>query len=165
MNQPLNLESIIERVAAWKAHGKTVVFTNGVFDILHLGHATYLEKARALGDILIVGVNDDESVRRLGKGPQRPIHTALDRAALVSALKSVDATIIFEEDTPLNWIRVIQPDVLVKGGDYDPNCEDPSNPQYMVGSDIVRAAGGQVVAIDLVPGHSTTGIIRKSSSS
>jgi rfaE bifunctional protein nucleotidyltransferase chain/domain len=164
MNQPLSLDTLLEHVATWKSQGKTIVFTNGVFDILHLGHATYLEKASAFGDILIVGVNVDESVRRLGKGPERPIHTATDRATLLSALKSVSATVLFEEDTPLNLIRAIQPDVLVKGGDYDPNSENPLDPKYMVGSDLVRATGGRVVAIDLVPGHSTTGIIHKSSS-
>ncbi|MFM7731286.1 MAG: adenylyltransferase/cytidyltransferase family protein [Flavobacteriales bacterium] len=164
MNQPLSLDTLLKHVATWKSQGKTIVFTNGVFDILHLGHATYLEKASAFGDMLIVGVNADESVRRLGKGPERPIHTATDRATLLSALKSVSATVLFEEDTPLNLIRAIQPDVLVKGGDYDPNSENPLDPKYMVGSDLVRATGGQVVAIDLVPGHSTTGIIHKSSS-
>jgi D-beta-D-heptose 7-phosphate kinase/D-beta-D-heptose 1-phosphate adenosyltransferase len=164
MTSPFDPAHITQQIAEWKKEGKSIVFTNGVFDILHLGHATYLEKAKALGDVLIVGVNSDASVRRLGKGPERPIHTAEDRARLLNALRSVDSTLIFEEDTPLQCIQMIQPNVLVKGGDYNPDCTDEQDSRYMVGSDIVRASGGHVVAIDLVPGHSTTGIIRRSTS-
>jgi len=132
--------------------GKKVVFTNGCFDILHLGHITYLQKAKQLGDILIVGVNTDDSVRRL-KGPTRPVNTDYDRAVVLSALKSVDYTVLFKEDTPLNLINAIKPSVLVKGGDYTIDT--------IVGATEVLANGGEVVTIDFVEGKSTTSIIKK----
>ncbi|MCH2198522.1 MAG: D-glycero-beta-D-manno-heptose 1-phosphate adenylyltransferase [Flavobacteriales bacterium] len=141
--------------------GKKIVFTNGVFDILHVGHVTYLEKAAEHGDVLIVGVNDDDSVRRLNKGPERPINPEDARAKIIASLKSVDHAVIFGEDTPYELIQLIQPDVLVKGGDYDPDCTDGSDKRYMVGSDVVRAKGGTVASIPLVEGFSTTGIVSK----
>lgn len=154
-------DELLHIVREWQAGGEKVVFTNGVFDILHLGHVTYLEAARQLGHRLVVGINDDLSVKRLNKGPERPIHPETARASVVSALRCVDAAVIFTEDTPLEIIRKIQPDVLVKGGDYDPDESDPSSKTYMAGSDIVRARGGEVVVIPLVDGFSTTGIVRR----
>ena len=154
--------TIEQRVAGWKAEGLRVVFTNGVFDLLHRGHVTYLAAARALGDRLVVGVNDDASVRRLNKGPERPINAAEDRCFVLEALSAVDATTVFSEDTPAALIAALEPDVLVKGGDYDPDETDPAHPRYLVGRDAVLARGGSVVAIPLVAGHSTTDMIRRS---
>ena len=133
-------------------NGGRIVFTNGVFDILHAGHTTYLDAAKALGDVLVVGLNTDESVRRL-KGPQRPVNTEADRAIVLSALRSVDHVVLFADDTPLELIRAVRPDVLVKGGDYAR--------QNIVGADDVEAAGGTVVTIPLVEGRSTTNIISR----
>lgn len=132
--------------------GKKVVFTNGVFDILHIGHVDYLRRAKELGDILVVAVNSDESVHRI-KGPERPIMGEKDRAFVVSNLKSVDYVCIFSEDTPYETIRLIQPDVLVKGADW--KVED------VVGRDIVEARGGKVITMKYLDGKSTTNIIRK----
>jgi len=146
---------------SWKDQGDRVAFTNGVFDILHLGHVTYLEAARGLADRLVVGLNSDTSVRRLGKGPERPINPEFARAKVLGALRCVDAVIIFNEDTPLRVIASCLPDVLVKGGDYDPNDTDPKSRQYIVGSDVVRARGGLVASIPLVDGFSTTAIVSK----
>jgi D-glycero-beta-D-manno-heptose 1-phosphate adenylyltransferase len=154
-------EELVHVVKQWKAAGETIVFTNGVFDILHVGHVTYLEAARCLGTKLVVGINDDAGVRALNKGPERPIHPQDARAAVVAALKCVEATVLFAEPTPLALIEKLQPDVLVKGGDYDPNETDPALQTYMVGSDVVKRNGGQVVAIPLVDGFSTTAAVRK----
>jgi len=129
-----------------------LVFTNGCFDLLHRGHAACLFEARSLGDILVVGVNDDASVRRL-KGEGRPLRGVLDRAFLLGAFESVDVVTIFEEDTPLELIRLLVPDVLVKGGDYAEGD--------IVGSEVVRAAGGEVRALSFVDGASTSGIIER----
>jgi rfaE bifunctional protein nucleotidyltransferase chain/domain len=145
----------------WKSAGEKIVFTNGVFDILHQGHVTYLEKARAFGNRLVVAINDDDSVRQLNKGIERPINPELARARVIGALRSVDATIIFKENTPLNTILAIMPDVLVKGGDYDADEINPMAKTYIVGSAEVKEAGGQVVTIDLVAGFSTTSIVKK----
>lgn len=135
-----------------KAEKKTIVFTNGVFDILHRGHVEYLAAARRLGDGLIVGVNSDSSVRRI-KGPQRPIVSEADRAFLVSQLAVVDAVCVFAEDTPFAIINALLPDVLVKGADW--KIDD------VVGRDVVEAAGGRVLTIPLVPERSTTSIIER----
>ncbi|MFN6112132.1 MAG: D-glycero-beta-D-manno-heptose 1-phosphate adenylyltransferase [Bacteroidota bacterium] len=145
-------EQVRELVAVLRQSGRRVVFTNGVFDILHAGHTTYLDAARALGDVLVLGLNTDESVRRL-KGPERPINSELDRATVVAALRSVDHVVLFADDTPLRLIEMILPDVLVKGGDY--------TRQTIVGADVVEAHGGRVVTIPLVEGRSTTGIINR----
>lgn len=131
---------------------RTVVFTNGCFDILHAGHTTYLEAAKRLGDVLVVGLNSDSSVRRL-KGESRPVNTQTDRAIVLSALRSVDYVCVFEEDTPLELITALQPDVLVKGGDYDIHS--------IVGADVVRARGGTVLALPFVEGKSTTAVIQR----
>jgi len=136
----------------WRSAGKTVVFTNGCFDLLHRGHVEYLNTAKLHGDILIVGINSDRSVHVL-KGQNRPLIGQEDRAFIISQLKAVDATIIFDEDTPYRLIKDIQPDVLVKGGDYAPD--------EVVGKDIVENSGGKVVIVPLTPGKSTTGILMK----
>ena len=139
---------------AWRyAVQGRVVFTNGVFDLLHPGHVELLTGARAQGDALVVGVNSDDSVRRLGKGPDRPVRSAADRAYVLAALASVDAVVIFDEDTPLDLVRHLEPDVIVKGGDYTADA--------IVGAPDVVARGGRVVVIPLVPNQSTTAIIEK----
>jgi len=135
-----------------RAEGKKIVFTNGCFDILHAGHVTYLAAAADLGDVLFLGLNSDESVTRL-KGPERPVNNEEDRAIVLSGLSSVDHVCVFEEDTPYELIKAIQPDFLVKGGDYTPDT--------IVGADITEARGGEVVVIALVEGKSTTAIINK----
>jgi rfaE bifunctional protein nucleotidyltransferase chain/domain len=137
---------------AARADGRRVVFTNGVFDILHPGHIRYLQQARALGDLLIVGLNSDASVRR-NKGPQRPINNEAERAELLEALECVDAVVVFDEDTPAEIIQAVQPDILVKGADW---AEDA-----IVGRDTVESLGGTVVRVPLERGYSTTEIIRK----
>ena len=147
----LTLEEMVAERQRLKAAGKRLVFTNGCFDILHLGHATYLAWARAQGDALVVAINTDASVHR-NKGPKRPIVGQDDRAALLLALRCVDYVILFDEDTPERVISAIVPDVLVKGRDWAGN---------VVGSDIVEAAGGEVRLADLVAGRSTTGIIER----
>jgi D-beta-D-heptose 7-phosphate kinase/D-beta-D-heptose 1-phosphate adenosyltransferase len=130
-----------------------VVFTNGVFDLLHPGHIALLEAARAEGDALIVGLNSDASVRRLGKGPDRPVVAEADRARVLAALAAVDCVVLFDEDTPLSLIRRLHPDVLVKGADYAPD--------QIVGAADVAAWGGRVVRVPLVRDQSTTGLLRK----
>lgn len=142
----------------WRNGGERIVFTNGVFDILHLGHVTYLNEARSLGDRLVVGINNDASVKRLGKGPERPINPEHARAAVVDALRCVDAVCVFGDDTPYDLIVSCMPDVLVKGGDYNPEERNPNEKSYIVGSDLVLKSGGRVVAIPLVQGYSTTSI-------
>jgi D-beta-D-heptose 7-phosphate kinase/D-beta-D-heptose 1-phosphate adenosyltransferase len=161
MSPDHSLEKVLPEIKAWKADGKKIVFTNGVFDILHVGHVTYLKQAKTLGDILVVGLNDDASVRRLNKGPERPINPQEARAIVLEALECVDRVVIFGEDTPFELIGATAPDVLVKGGDYDPDCTDQNDPTYMVGSDLVRQKGGEVASIPLVDGFSTTGIVRR----
>ena len=133
--------------------GQKVVFTNGCFDLLHLGHVRYLEEARSLGDALIVGVNTDASVQRLNKEPARPINPEGDRAALLAALACVDRVVLFPEDTPLELITALQPDILVKGGDYAL--------EEIVGREVVLARGGAVKVIPLVPGYSTTALLSR----
>jgi D-beta-D-heptose 7-phosphate kinase/D-beta-D-heptose 1-phosphate adenosyltransferase len=143
-----------DALVAWRAgQPGTVVFTNGVFDLLHPGHVDVLRAARGEGDVLVVGVNSDASVRRLGKGPERPIRPEADRAYVLAALESVDAVCIFDEDTPLALVTALAPDVIVKGGDYAPAT--------IVGADVVVARGGRVVVVPLVPGQSTTRIVHQ----
>lgn len=133
--------------------GRTVVFTNGVFDVLHTGHLSLLLEAKSMGDVLVVGLNSDASARRLGKGPDRPINTLSDRAALVGALKPVDFVVPFDEDTPIETLERLRPDVHVKGGDYDADAL-PETPT-------VQAYGGRVVIVPLVAGRSSTDTIRR----
>lgn len=146
-------ESLKNLLDTWNAENKQIVFTNGCFDILHRGHVEYLCHARDLGDKLILGLNTDASVKRLGKSPERPINSEQTRATILAALECVDAIVLFDEDTPLELITFVQPDVLVKGNDY--KAED------IVGYDIVTAKGGKVITIQLVDGFSTTKLIEK----
>lgn len=138
---------------AWRERqAGRVVFTNGVFDLLHPGHIDVLVGARTCGDVLVVGVNSDASVRRL-KGPDRPVRAEGERAYVLAALECIDAVTLFEQDTPLELVQALRPDVIVKGGDYSPDT--------VVGADVVRARGGEVVIIPLTPGHSTTSTIQR----
>lgn len=146
------LADAVQRRIAWKMAGEQVVFTNGCFDILHLGHVDYLEKARQTGTKMIVGVNSDASVRAL-KGPERPVNSEYARARLIASLQFVDLVIVFNEETPLDLINHLLPDILVKGDDYTIDT--------IVGAKEVIAAGGHVKTIPLVPSYSTTGIIQK----
>ena len=148
----LTLEETIVRFGREKRNGKKVVFTNGCFDLLHPGHVRSLETARSLGDVLIVGINSDESVRTL-KGEGRPVTPEQERAEILANLECVDAVLIFDELTPQRVVAALVPDVLVKGGDW------PGN--QIVGREEVEAAGGKVVLVEVVPGHSTTEILRK----
>lgn len=151
---PADKVMTLSQAVAWRRQQPgSVVFTNGVFDLLHPGHVDVLRLARAEGDALIVGVNSDASVRRLGKGPERPIRPEVDRAYVLGALESVDAVVIFDDDTPAALVAALEPDVIVKGGDY--------RPETVVGAETVRARGGRVVIIPLVEGQSTTSIVQK----
>jgi rfaE bifunctional protein nucleotidyltransferase chain/domain len=141
--------ALVERL---RSAGKTIVFTNGVFDLLHVGHVRYLQRARDLGDALLIGLNSDRCVRQI-KGPERPITTESERAEVLEALGCVDGVVVFDEATPRNLIAAIQPDVLVKGADW---AEDA-----IVGRDIVEARGGRVVRVALEAGHSTSAIVAK----
>ncbi|WP_395094561.1 D-glycero-beta-D-manno-heptose 1-phosphate adenylyltransferase [Armatimonas sp.] len=147
-------EAFVAQAARLKSEGKRVVFTNGVFDLLHVGHLRYLQQARALGDALFVGVNADASVRRLNKGPERPINPEDERAELLLGLKCVDAVCVFEEDTPIELLRILKPSIHCKGGDY-------ASPDVLPETPLVRALGGEVVILPLVPGRSTTNVIKK----
>jgi rfaE bifunctional protein nucleotidyltransferase chain/domain len=149
---------------AWREQGESIVFTNGVFDILHAGHVTYLKGARELGSRLIVGVNADASVRMLGKGPNRPINDEASRKLVLEALRSVDVAVVFSSQTPMDLIAQIRPNVLVKGGDYDPQVESENDKRYIVGSREVLEYGGKVTVIPFLEGHSTTAILEKSRS-
>lgn len=148
----MTLEAAVRYIDDIRRHGKIIVFTNGVYDLLHPGHVRYLQAARALGDALIVGVNSDRSVRAI-KGPSRPITPEHERAEILSALRCVDAAVIFDEDTPADIIKAIQPDILVKGADWAENA--------IVGRDTVEARGGQVVRMPIEEGWSTTSIIKQ----
>lgn len=141
------------RIMVWRLKNSRIVFTNGCFDLLHLGHVDYLERARALGDRLVVGVNSDASVRRLQKGTERPLQNEEARSRIIAALEFVDGVCIFDEDTPLELIEAFRPDVLVKGDDYSID--------RIVGANEVIGWGGKVETIPLVQGHSTTNIVNK----
>lgn len=149
----VSVDELAARVALWKQHGERVVFTNGCFDLLHIGHISVIEQARQLGDRLIVAINSDRSVSDL-KGPERPIVGESARARVLAALASVDAVAVFDEPTPLRLILAVRPDVIVKGGDY--------NPESIVGAREVESWGGQVRIIPTVEGFSTTRLIEKS---
>ena len=149
----LNLEELTRAVTFYKNQKKKIAFTNGCFDLLHVGHVRYLKQAQSLGNILIVGVNTDLSVQKL-KGPTRPIQNENDRAEILASLASVDHTILFAEETPLQLIQAIKPDFLVKGGDW--------KIEQIVGSDFVIKNGGQVLSLQFVDGKSTTSIVEKS---
>ncbi|MBM3435493.1 MAG: D-glycero-beta-D-manno-heptose 1-phosphate adenylyltransferase [Bacteroidetes bacterium] len=146
------LNDIKKQICIWKFFGKKIVFTNGCFDILHLGHLDYLSQAKSLGNILIIGLNTDNSIMRI-KGKGRPVTDQNSRSQILTALRFVDAVIFFDEDTPYNLIKEIKPDILVKGSDYQ-NRE-------IVGADIVEEYGGGVTTIDFLEGYSTSSIIEK----
>jgi len=141
------------QLESWRGGAARIVFTNGVFDLLHRGHVEYLAEARALGNCLVVGINSDDSVRRLGKGAGRPFVPAADRAAVVGALRSVDLVVIFDDDTPERLIREVRPDVLVKGGDWAVDA--------IVGREFVESTGGRVVSVPLRPGFSTSALVER----
>ena len=147
-----DVKSLRAKIAAWKNEGKKVVFTNGVFDLLHIGHISYLSKAAELGDKLIIGLNADSSVKRI-KGNDRPVNNEQNRAMLLAAFFFIDAIVIFKEDTPLNLITALMPDVLIKGADYAI--------ENIVGGTEVLAAGGEVKTITFVEGYSSTSLINK----
>jgi D-glycero-beta-D-manno-heptose 1-phosphate adenylyltransferase len=149
LGQIYTREQLIQVRAEWKRAGKKVVFTNGCYDVLHPGHIRLLERARSLGDVLILALNTDASVQRL-KGPTRPLICESNRAALAAALEAVDAVTFFEEDTPRELIAAVLPDVLIKGADWA---------HFIAGREEVEAAGGQVLALSLEPGYSTTNIV------
>lgn len=140
-----------ETAVAWRREAGSLVFTNGVFDLLHPGHVEYLEAARALGDRLLVAVNTDRSARGLAKGPGRPVADQQARSRVVAALAAVDCVVLFDEPTPRALIAALRPDVLVKGGDYAYSA--------MVGADVVEAAGGRIVIVPFVPGYSTSALV------
>jgi rfaE bifunctional protein nucleotidyltransferase chain/domain len=148
----LSLDDIILRFGRQKRNGQRVVFTNGCFDLLHPGHIQSLESARLLGDVLIVGINSDASIKQL-KGPGRPVLPELERAEILASLESVDAVLVFDEPTPQRVIAALLPDILVKGGDW---ADDE-----IVGREEVEAAGGKVVRAEIVQGYSTTDILKK----
>jgi len=145
-------DQLNELVSNWRFLKKKVVFTNGCFDLVHLGHIDYLVKASDLGDLLIIGLNTDNSVQRL-KGPSRPINSQNARAMLLASMFFVSKVVLFDADTPLKLIEMIKPNVLVKGSDY--------KPEMIVGHDVVKSNHGEVVTIDFLPGFSTTGILEK----
>lgn len=149
----LTLQEAIALREEWKNTGEKVVFTNGVFDLIHPGHIVYLQEAKSLGTKLILGLNSDQSVRMLGKGPSRPINSEQDRAVIMSGLLMIDAVVIFEEETPLQIISELLPDILVKGGDY--------TIETIVGAKEVLANGGQVKSLQFLPGYSTSSIEQK----
>jgi rfaE bifunctional protein nucleotidyltransferase chain/domain len=153
LTRVLTVDQARELAASERKQGRTIVFTNGVFDILHPGHTRYLRDARALGDVLIVGVNSDRSVRALNKAPDRPLNSEAERCEVLSALASVDAVVVFDQDTPLAIITALQPDILVKGADWGDNA--------IVGRDVVEARGGKVVRIPIAEGYSTTSILER----
>jgi len=148
-----NKEQLARTLALWRFKDKKIVFTNGCFDILHRGHVTYLAQAAELGDFLVVGLNSDASVKKLNKGSNRPIQDQDSRALILASLEGVGAVIIFDEDTPAELIKFVQPDILVKGGDW--------KPEQIAGYDTVKARGGEIKIIDFVPGFSTTAIEKK----
>ena len=147
------LDSLLPRITVHQQAGESIVFTNGCFDVLHVGHTRYLEEAKQLGERLVVGINSDESVRQLAKGAKRPILPGAQRAEVIAALGCVDYVILFDEPDPLNLIKALQPNVLVKGGDWTPD--------RIVGKDFVEERGGFVRTIPLVPDVSTTTIIQR----
>ena len=149
------------QVSLWKSNGLSICFTNGCFDLIHLGHITYLDEAAKHADILVVGVNSDRSVKALSKSPERPINDERSRAKVLAALESVDRVVIFDEETPKELIEKLTPNVLLKGGDYDPKETNHEHPKYIVGREHVIKNGGVVKTIGLVEGFSTTNIINK----
>ena len=154
-------ETVLKPLIVWKFKGDKIVFTNGCFDIIHRGHIDYLAKASDLGGQLVVGINSDESIKRLGKSTSRPLQDEQTRALILASLHFVSGVIIFDEDTPLDLISFVKPDVLVKGADYDETESNKESKKYIVGSDVVKAAGGEVKTIAFLEGFSTSLIEQK----
>ncbi len=148
----MSLAEALEITTAWRKNGQRIVFTNGCFDLLHPGHIDYLQRARALGDALIIGLNDDNSIRAL-KGPLRPINPMADRACMLAALGCVDLVVPFAEETPIKLISALLPDILVKGGDY--------HPDDIVGAKEVRAHGGEVIVMPFIGAYSSSSLIQR----
>ena len=157
----VSVEEAKRRISMWHMKNDVVCFTNGCFDILHLGHITYLAKAASLGKRLIVAINSDTSVKMLEKAPNRPINNEEARMMVIAALGCVDLVVLFEEETPLQLITALIPDILIKGADYDVNETNPTHPKYIVGSDVIKTNGGRVETIEMVEGYSTTAILSK----
>ena len=151
-NKIISGNDLAQSLAIWKFQGQKIVFTNGCFDILHLGHIDYLAKAADLGQVLLIGLNTDASVSRI-KGPHRPLQDQDSRAMVLASLGFVTAVVLFDEDTPYELISLVQPDILVKGADY--------KPEEIIGYDIVKANGGDVVTLEFLPGYSTSAIEQK----
>ncbi|MDX2359732.1 MAG: adenylyltransferase/cytidyltransferase family protein [Crocinitomicaceae bacterium] len=154
-------KAALQRMYKWKMQGHKVVFTNGCFDLLHTGHVSYLSEAADRGNRMVVALNTDASVKRQGKGDDRPVNNEDARAIVIAGLSAVEMVVFFDDDTPLELIKRLNPDVLAKGADYDPDETDTSSKTYIVGSDFVKSNGGEVVAIPLVEGFSTTAVIEK----
>ncbi len=146
-------DQALKELKAWREKNKKIVFTNGCFDIIHPGHIDYLSQARDLGDILVLGLNTDQSVRRLNKGSNRPINDERTRAYVLAGLASVDLIVFFDEETPYNLIKLLQPNVLVKGKDYEV--------EKIIGFDILKENGGEVITIPFLDGYSTSSLIKK----
>ena len=157
----VSVEEAKRRMSMWHMKNDVVCFTNGCFDILHLGHITYLAKAASLGKRLIVAINSDDSVRLLNKAPNRPINNEHARMMVVAALGCVDLVVVFNEQTPFELITELLPDILIKGADYDAEETYNKHPKYIIGSDVVKANGGKVETISFVEGYSTTAILSK----
>ncbi len=157
----VTIEEAKRKVSMWRMKNDVVCFTNGCFDILHLGHITYLAKSASLGSRLIVALNNDNSVRLLNKAPNRPINNEHARAMVIAAIGCVDLVIVFNEKTPFEMIKVLMPDILIKGADYDAKELDKNHTKYIIGSDLVKANGGRVETISFVEGYSTTSILSK----
>jgi rfaE bifunctional protein nucleotidyltransferase chain/domain len=157
----VSIEEAKRRISMWHMRNDVICFTNGCFDIIHLGHITYLAKAASLGKRLIVAVNSDDSVRLLNKAPNRPINNEQARMMVIAAMGCVDLVVVFNEQTPFELINELLPDILIKGADYDVEETDKNNPKYIIGSDVVKANGGKVETISFVEGYSTTAILSK----
>jgi len=149
----MSRDKLAHELMQWRFRSNTIVFTNGVFDLLHRGHVTYLAQAADLGDVLVLGINSDASAKKLNKGTTRPLQDEQSRALIAASLHHITAVVIFDEETPAELIKLVKPDVLVKGGDW--------KPEQIVGYDTVKAYGGQVLSINFVPGFSTTAIEQK----
>lgn len=160
-NKITSLDEMSNRIQDWKKSGEKVVFTNGCFDILHEGHVTYLAKSADFGTKLIIAINTDASVKRQGKGEERPINPESSRALILASLGFVDGVVFFDDDTPVSVIEFLKPDVLVKGSDYNAAETDPSSKKYIVGRETILANGGEVKTVSLVEGFSTTNIVKK----
>lgn len=160
-NKIVDLAEAKRRMGIWRNAGLKVAFTNGCFDIIHKGHVTYLTQAAEYANRLVIGLNTDSSVKRQGKGSNRPINNEVARQTVLAALGVVDLVVLFDENTPYELICELMPDFVIKGADYDPNETDASSKKYIVGKDVMDKNGGQTIAIPIVEGFSTTKTIEK----